>query len=169
MSMPSGQAKSGMQELRQAAHERFQTLLEVRTGGMLFDQAHEWRCRPPRHRPSRQFGDMLRARDAEAHGQRKIGHARACAAISGLTLDRDGLLLAGDAGARDQIDEAARILRDQLQASVGAGGRGQKYGVETGGAHDVHVRAGFFDAGVGEQAAVDAARLWRRVARRSRP
>ena len=43
-----------------------------------------------------------------------------------------------------------------MQAALGAGGRGEEDGVEAGGAHDLHVVAGFFDAGVGEQAAVDA-------------
>ena len=65
------------------------------------------------------------------------------------------LLLAGDAGARDQVHKAARIFRHQFQPPLGAGGRGEKHGIEPGFAHHLHIIAGLFHAGVREQAAVD--------------
>ena len=76
--------------------------------------AHARACETPKPTASGRAGDG-------AHRVRPAGRR---------TLERR-VLLAGDAGARDQIDEAAGVLRDQLQAALGAGGRGEEYGVET--------------------------------------
>ncbi len=83
--------------------------------------------------------------------------------ISGQRGIGDVLLFARDSGARDEIDEPAGIFGDQFQTAFGAGGRGEEDGVEAGVAHHFDVIAGFFDAGVGEQAAIDSGGL--RVAR----
>jgi len=61
-----------------------------------------------------------------------------------------------DAGAADQVNEAARIAGDEFQPAIGTGGRNKEYGVEIAGPHGVHVLAGFFDAGIDEEAAIDA-------------
>ena len=70
----------------------------------------------------------------------------------------DGIPLAGDASVRHKIHESRRILGDQAQTARRAGRGGQEYGVEAGRAHDVHVRAGLFHTGVGEQTSVNAGR-----------
>ena len=65
-------------------------------------------------------------------------------------------LRAGDADARDGVDEAARVLGDGAEAVVGRGGRGEEDGREVVLAHDVEVFGGFFDDHVGEENAVGA-------------
>ena len=93
--------------------------------------------------------------DSEAHGEREIGvGAHAFDQRQGGVGDVD--LLAGDAGAGNQIDEAAGVFGDQFQALFGAGGGGEEDGVEAGFAHDLYVVAGLFHADVGKQAAVDS-------------
>ena len=52
------------------------------------------------------------------------------ALTSGATPSETRRSFAGDAGSRNQIDEAGGILRDQFQARCGAGGRGQKHRIE---------------------------------------
>ena len=68
-------------------------------------------------------------------------------------------LRAGDADARDGVDEAARVLGDGAETLVGRGGRGEEDGREVVGAHDVEVLGGFFDDHVGEENAVGAGGL----------
>ena len=64
------------------------------------------------------------------------------ARTSGATASGKRIPLAGDAGARNQVDEAGGILRHQLQPPLGAGGRGQEDRVEAVAVHgaDVFVR-----------------------------
>ena len=98
---------------------------------ILLRSAARSRCRPPRASAMpASAADLLRRGDAEAHGERQIRDARACARSAAAAESESALLFAGDAGARDQIDEAAGIFGDQLQARVGAGGRGEEHGVE---------------------------------------
>ncbi len=65
-------------------------------------------------------------------------------------------LRAGDADARDGVDEAARVLGDGAEAVVGRGGRGEEDGREVVLAHGVEVLGGLFDDHVGEEDAVGA-------------
>ena len=54
----------------------------------------------------------------------------------------------------NQINEAAGILRHELKTLGSAGGRSQKDCIESSGTHGCYVCPGFFDAGIGEQAAI---------------
>jgi len=67
-----------------------------------------------------------------------------------------GIALAGDAGAETMVDEPAGVFGHQAQSSRAAGGAARKTVSRPAGAHDLDVGAGFFDAGVDEQASVDA-------------
>ena len=83
--------------------------------------------------------------------------------ISGASESGQRRLFAGDSGPRNKIHETGGILRDQFQAALGGSRGGEKNGIELGRAHGRDVGLGFFDADVGEQAAVDTRRLSRRA------
>ena len=66
------------------------------------------------------------------------------------------ILHAGDAGAGYEIYEAGGVLRHELDAVRSAGGRGEEDGVEAVAMHGGDVGFRLFDAGVDEEAAIDA-------------
>ena len=81
--------------------------------GVLLDQADEGAADDDGLHLAAEFGHVLGFGDAEADGERQVG-GRAH------RLDQRGdgcgerILLAGDAGARDQIDEAGGVLRPRV-------------------------------------------------------
>ena len=123
--------------------------------GVLLDQADEGAADDDGLHLAAEFGDVRGFGDAEADGEREIGD-RADRLDQRGDGCRERILLAGDAGARDQIDETGGVLRHQFDAPLGAGGRGEEDGVEAVAMHGGHVGLRLFDAGVGEQAAIDA-------------
>ena len=122
------------------------------------------RCPPPRRRPSaRRRAACSGVEMPKPDRQRQVRRSRASQSTNGANGLGKRRSLAGDAGARNQIDEAGGIFRHQLQPLRCGGGRGKEDGIEAGRAHRRHVGRGFFDAHIGQQAAVDAGGL--RVAR----
>ncbi len=91
---------------------------------------------------------------AEADGKRQSGelaHPR----DERLDRFRNFLLFAGDAGPRDEIDEAGRVLGNQFEAALAAGGGGEKDRIETEAAECADGLGCFFDGKIGEQHAID--------------
>ena len=125
------------------------------SAGVLLDQADEGATDDDGLHEAAEFGDVRWFGDAEADGERETGGG-----ADRLDEGRDGcrerILHAGDTGARDQIDETSGVLRHEFNAAFGAGGRGEEDGIQAVAMHGVYVGFGFFDAGVDEQAAIDA-------------
>src|SRR5579875_2344587 len=95
-------------------------------------------------------GNVLGLRNAEADGKRKSGEAADAAGereqIFGKRIAR-----AGDARARDEIEEAAGTFGDFGEAPVGGSGRGKKDRVEMASAHGGAILGGLFGSQIGDK------------------
>ncbi len=96
---------------------------KVWSGRVSFDQFNQSTPDDDAISESGDLADLIGRTDAEADGERKLGQA-ACAGNEGLDRVGDGLLFAGDAGARDEIDETGGVFGDQPEAAFAAGGGG---------------------------------------------
>ena len=88
--------------------------------------------RPRRHRRCARSRPPARARGCRSRPRPAGACARLMRATSGATRSATGRLLAGDAGDRDVVDEAADVLEHRRQAPVVGGRRGEADEVEAG-------------------------------------
>ncbi len=114
-----------------AASSRTRSSSSARKAGLaplLLDQPHQ---RAPHHHAVGDLAhrrDLLRGRDAEAHGERLVEPLAQPLDVA-REIGRQGGALAGDPGARDVVDEAGRGLGHLGHPVAGAGGGEQKDGV----------------------------------------